>query len=65
VVLIPDDAGVFYLGEGGTVGDQQMGSTNLVQTYVDLFHCGSRGEEAAEALLEQKLKPEWSRRKLL
>ena len=59
VVMIPEDAGVFYLGDGGTVGEHRMGCTNAVQTYVDLFHCGGRGQEAAEALLEQKLKPEW------
>ena len=65
VVLIPDDDGVFYLADGGLVGDHRMACTNPVQTYVDLSHCGGRGEEAAEALLEQKLKPEWSRRGLL
>lgn len=59
VVLIPDDDGVFYLGDGGTMGDHRMRCTNAVQTYVDLFHCGGRGEEAAEALLNQCLKPEW------
>jgi len=47
------------------MGDNRMACTNQVQTYVDLCHCGGRGEEAAEALLEQKLKPEWKRRKLL
>lgn len=65
VVLIPDDDGVFYLADGGTVGDHRMACTNPVQTYVDLSHCGGRGQEAAEALLEQKLKPEWSRHGLL
>lgn len=60
VVLIPNDEGVFYLGDGGTVGDYRMGCTNVVQTYVDLYHCGGRGEEAAEALLNQRLKPEWN-----
>ena len=59
IVLIPFDDGVFYLRDGGTVGDIRMSSTNPVQTYVDLCHVGGRGEEAAEALLEQKLKPEW------
>jgi hypothetical protein len=34
-----------------------MASTNPVQTYVDLLHAGGRGEEAAEALLDQRLKP--------
>ena len=64
VVLIPEDDGVFFLGDGGAMGQQRMGCTNAVQTYVDLCHCGGRGEEAAEALLEQKLKPEWKRRGL-
>lgn len=42
-----------------------MACTNPVQTYVDLSRCGGRGEEAAEALLEQKLKPAWSQYTLL
>ena len=33
-----------------------------IQTYVDLTQCGGRGEEAAEALLEQNLKPGWKAR---
>lgn len=65
IVLISNDAGVFYSAHGGTVGEQLMACTNPVQTYVDLSHCGSRGEEAAEALLEQNLKPAWSQHKLL
>jgi hypothetical protein len=64
MVLIPDDPGVFYLGDAGRVGDQQMASTNPVQTYIDLFNCGGRGQEAAEALLEQRLKPVWKSHKL-
>ena len=64
VALIPDDDGVFYLADGGKPGDDRMSCTNAVQTYVDLFHCGGRGEEAAEAVLEQRLKPEWKRRGL-
>jgi hypothetical protein len=64
VVLIPDDDGVFYLGDGGTVGDNRMRCTNVVQTYMDLCHSGGRGEEAAEALLNQRLKPEWKLRGL-
>ena len=64
VVMIPDDEGVFYLGDGGAMGDNRMSCTNAVQTYVDLYHCGGRGEEAAEALLNQLLKPEWKRRGL-
>ena len=64
VVLIPDDEGVFFLGEGGRMGEHRLRCTNTVQTYVDLCHCGGRGEEAAEALLNQRLKPEWKRRGL-
>ena len=64
VALIPDDDGVFYLGDGGTMGDNRMRCTNVVQTYVDLYYCGGRGEEAAEALLNQRLKPEWKLRGL-
>jgi hypothetical protein len=62
VVLIPDDNGVFYLQEGES---GRLVSTNPVQTYVDLCHCGGRGEEAAEALLEQNLKRAWKARGLL
>jgi hypothetical protein len=64
-VLIPCDEGVFYLGDEDTMGQRRMACTNLVQTYLDLSHCGGRGEEAAEALLEQRLKPEWKARKML
>ena len=64
VVLIPDDDGVFYLGDGGAMGDNRMSCTNAVQTCLDLSHCGGRGEEAAEARLNQHLKPVWKRRGL-
>lgn len=64
VVMIPDDDGIFYLGDGGMISDSRMSCTNAVQTYVDLYHCGGRGEEAAEALLNQRLKPEWKLRGL-
>jgi hypothetical protein len=62
LMLIANDLGVFYGQE--PVGNH-FACTNPVQTYVDLWHCGSRGQEAAEALLEQKLKPEWKLRGLL
>ena len=70
VVLIPEDDGVFYPSGDSVVGEfeeliQQLACTNPVQTYVDLCHCGGRGEEAAEALLEQKLKPAWKAKGLL
>lgn len=57
VVLIPEDRGVFYRVEPG---GSRAACTNAVQTYVDLAHAGGRGEEAAEALLQQRLKPAWS-----
>ena len=57
VVLIPDDAGVFYRAEAGS---NRAACTNAVQTYVDLAHSGGRGEEAADAILQQRLKPAWS-----
>jgi hypothetical protein len=59
VVLIPDDDGIFFMSDGGIMGERRMACTNAVQTYVDLWHAGGRGEEAAEALLEQRLKPQW------
>jgi len=73
VVLIPDDDGVFYpefLTPPDTDPDsefsiQRLACTNPVQTYIDLCNCGERGEEGANALLEQRLKPEWKRQGLL
>ena len=56
IVLIPEDAGVFYRAEAGP---KRLACTNAVQTYVDLAHAGGRGEEAAEAVLHQRLKPAW------
>jgi hypothetical protein len=57
VVLMPEDDGVFYLGE--SVGEGRMRVTCAVQTYADLWHSGGRGQEAAEALLNQRLIPAW------
>jgi len=62
MVLIPDDLGVFYGQE--SLG-KSLACTNPVQTYVDLWHGGSRGQEAADGLLDQKLRPEWKARGLL
>ena len=56
VVLIPDDAGVFYMGDHS---DGRLGCTNPVITWLDLRHVGGRGDEAAEAVLNQCLKPVW------
>jgi hypothetical protein len=66
VVLISVDDGVFYPDdEGRYVGERRMSCTNPVQTYVDLFHCGGRGVEAGEAMVEQRLKPKWREAGLL
>jgi hypothetical protein len=59
VLLIPEDAGVFYLGDAGAISEARLACTCAVQTYVDLWHCGGRGKEAAEAVLEQRLRPAW------
>jgi len=57
IVLLPDDPGVFYMAEGGV---NRLSCTNPVQTYVDLLHAGARGEEAAEAILGQRLESAWA-----
>lgn len=59
VVLIPEDDGVFYMGDAGCGG--RLTCTNPVITWLDLMHVGGRGEEAAEAILKQRLKPIWER----
>ncbi len=64
LVLVPDDEGVFYLGDGGGPNQHRLMCTNPVQTYIDLSHCGGRGDEAAEALLNQRLMPVWKARGL-
>jgi hypothetical protein len=64
VVLIPHDDGVFYKLDVGTSESVRLRCTNVVQTYVDVYHCKVRGEEAAEALLNQRLKPEWKQQRL-
>lgn len=58
VVLVPSDSGVFFTPEV-SANEDRLPCTNEVQTYVDLWHCGGRGKEAAEAVLEQRIKPAW------
>jgi hypothetical protein len=57
VVLLTDDLGVFYQAE---VARGRLPATNAVQTYVDLAHASGRGEEAAEVILERRLRPVWA-----
>ncbi len=54
-ILIPYDQGVFY-------GDLEVEGVKIaspIQIYLDLLGLRGRGEEAADALLEQKIKPLW------
>ena len=59
-VLVTSDEGVLFQCErNDTSIEHEMSCTSLVQTYVDLWHCGGRGREAAEALFNQRLLPIW------
>lgn len=56
VLLVPPDEGPLYepeLRQGG------LPCTNPLQTYLDVSRLAGRGEEAAEALLSQVIKPAW------
>ena len=64
VLLVPPDDGVFYL-PGERLNGGGLACTNPVQTYMDLFGCGGRGQEAAAALLEQCLLPAWKNQGLI
>ena len=60
VLLLPGDPGVFQSFEPSTAeGGGDIGCTDPVQTYVDLHKLGGRGEEAAQAILEQRLLKAW------
>jgi hypothetical protein len=62
VILVPDDAGVFMSFETDAyIGEQRIRCTDPVQTYVDLFHAGGRGDDAAEAVLAQRIRPAWDK----
>lgn len=56
LVILPYEMGVFDAFEQV---ENRLGCTNPVQTYLDLVHLGGRGEEAAQAILEQRLLPSW------
>lgn len=60
VVLVPDDPGVFLSFEpAGRSVEQHLGCTDPVQTYVDLYKLDGRGQDAAQAILEQRLMKAW------
>ena len=54
-IISPYDDGVFY----GTRNIRGQSVVSPVQCYLDLKDEKARGEEAAEALLEQVIKPSW------
>jgi hypothetical protein len=54
-ILIPYDQGVFY----GALEVEGVKIASPIQIYLDLLGFRGRGEEAANALLEQKIKPLW------
>lgn len=63
IVLVPQDPGVFTGAQ--RVAHDNMPMTHPVQTYIDLIQAGGRGQEGAEALLEQKIKPVWKTANLI
>ena len=56
-LIVPYDEGVFY--GAGVVGDSMIVSST--QLYLDLRGMKGRGDEAANALLEEVIKPQWRR----
>lgn len=57
-LLIAPDRG--YLAGAKEEGSAGM-CTHPLQTYVDAWHAGGRGQEAAQAVLEHRLRPTWPR----
>jgi len=56
VMLEASDEGVF---DGVRFGSDGVPTTSALQSYLDLWQAGGRGEEAATAILNQCLKPAW------
>lgn len=56
VVLEAADEGVF---DGASQSGEGAPMTSALQSYLDLWKAGGRGEEAATAIFEQCLKPAW------
>lgn len=56
VLLEAADEGVF---DGVRSGSEGVPTTSALQSYLDLWQAGGRGEEAATAILNQCLKPVW------
>ncbi|MBM3855549.1 MAG: hypothetical protein FJ399_20740 [Verrucomicrobia bacterium] len=62
VLLVPTDDGPFYNAE---LREGDLPCTHPVQTYLDVSQLAGRGDEAAEALLNQVMKPAWKARGML
>ncbi len=58
ILLEAADEGVF---EGVLSGSEGAPTTSALQTYLDLWKAGGRGEEAATAIFNQCLKPAWEK----
>jgi len=58
VLLEAADEGVF---DGVRAGSDGTPTTSALQSYLDLWQAGGRGEEAATAILHQCLKPIWEK----
>ncbi len=54
-LISPYDEGVFY----GSWEVEGLTITSPIQTYLDLIQLRGRGEEAAAALLDEVIKPQW------
>lgn len=57
VLFVPSDDGVFYDRQFRQGLDVSI--TSPVQTWLDLLQVGSRGEEAAEAIMHRCIEPAW------
>lgn len=55
IVYLEPDEGIFL----DSLEQQGLYLTSPIQTYLDLSHMGSRGLEAAEHLLETRIRPTW------
>jgi hypothetical protein len=58
ILLEAADEGVF---ENIHFGNEGVPTTSALQSYLDLWQAGGRGEEAASAILNQCLKPAWEK----
>ncbi len=56
VLLVSADGGMLVEAEER---GEKLACTHPIQTWLDVSNQAGRGQEAAEAILEQRLKPEW------